>query len=85
MNEWKTSACKRCGADMIWTVTKKGKKLCLDAEPVSRASVPDGALLFEIQPGDSGGSPRSVLTHADDGHVSHWGTCPEREQFKGTR
>jgi hypothetical protein len=82
--EWRVSNCRGCGAPMIWTITRKGKKMPLDPEPVSRAMAGEKALLFEIhEPLPTGDrTPRAILTHAVEGHLSHWATCIESDQFK---
>ena len=76
MIEWKTSPCRSCHEPMIWTVTRNGKKMPVDAEETSRAAAGPKALLFELQESDEDKrTPLATLTKASEGYASHWGTC----------
>ena len=62
--------CKGCNAEIIWAITAKGKPTPLDAKPIRVA------LLADVE----GGDPR--IEDGVSGYVSHWGTCPARDEFK---
>ena len=75
----KTSPCKGCGAPIVWAVMD-GKRIPLDPRPAVYTVTGDI--------GDSKGETRCVrAVETDDGvsiaasMVSHFITCPNREQF----
>jgi hypothetical protein len=80
----KTSACRGCGAEIIWTITSGGKKMPVDAEPD-----PDGMFVLEwdddaaaafaihVRAGDLGGLADG------DRYTSHFATCPNANSFRG--
>lgn len=71
-----TSACRACGAEMIWTFTESGKRMPLDAEPSS-----EGTFVTEMRGKDlyavyvkRGSDP--------DARTSHFATCPSAADFR---
>jgi len=72
------SKCRGCGSPIRWEVTKAGKRMPLDADPVSEGNVvvENGVARVltkkEIQEGGIVG----------DRFVSHHATCPEVSQFR---
>lgn len=69
----KTVDCKRCGAPIIWTTTRKSKRMPIDAEPVSKGE-------FIIEDEDKDGSPNVVWIgerdkYTGERYTSHFKTC----------
>ena len=82
----KTSACSKCGEPMIWTRTRKGKNMPVDAEPSG-----DGSF-YLIEPEQRGqendGKIAAVWVPEDnratraDLHTAHFATCPNADEFR---
>ena len=76
------SACRSCGAEMIWTQTQNGKAMPVDAEPD-----PAGTFVLKYE----GSQPVAVYDgmHLDkdpERYTSHFATCPDADEFrKGKR
>ena len=75
----KTDPCRTCGAPMIWTVTRKRKKMPLDAAPI-----PSGAYLLEIMPDGSLLAAWVGVSspHPGPRYSSHFQTCPQAREHK---
>jgi hypothetical protein len=81
------SACRSCGAEIVWAITGSGKRMPVDADPT-----PDGNLILTDDPphavmlvqgqdslfaaGAGGDSPR---------YTSHFATCEFADQHRRTR
>lgn len=75
---------------MIWAVTKKGKRMPVDAAPVPSGNI---VLLEDRILPDSQGRPQ-LLAHylgknaggamdlGEDRYVSHYATCPHAKQWR---
>ena len=61
----------RCGAEIFFATTAKGKSTPLDAKPVRVALLADVA----------GDAPK--IEDAAEGYVSHWATCKDADKFRG--
>ena len=61
--------CRSCGADVIWVLTERGRRMPLDREEVLER----GARLFVID--DKGVAHRANVPR---GRRCHLSTCPER-------
>jgi hypothetical protein len=80
------SACRSCGAEMLWAVTAKGKRIPLDA-----LAVPDGNVVLEEQ--GPGRPPLAVvlpngtdpLMTETERYVSHFATCPRADEHRSPR
>lgn len=90
-----TSTCSSCGASIVWGVTRNGKRMPLDAHPVTPAdhTGPVSALFAVLQrPGADPlalsigtgivGGEELWLERALCGRLSHWSTCPSAEQHR---
>lgn len=72
--------CRSCGAEIIWTVTERGKRMPVDAEPR-----PDGNIRLEQS---TAGAPltavysRASLLSMEERHTSHFATCPQSGQWR---
>lgn len=66
----KTDRCRSCGAEIVWLVTKKGKRIPVDAETVDLEL--DELPVFE---------PRRSLMWTV-AHRSHFATCPEADTWR---
>lgn len=83
------SVCKSCGARIVWarTEAKEGKparSMPLDANDDGTPAVPGNGNLVVI--GDDKGSP--VVRYVPKGrglHVSHFATCPQRDEHRKTK
>ena len=72
----KIDNCRSCGEPIVWTVTKNGKKMPVDAEASS-----EGTFALE----DDGRNVAAVFHpkgSAPDLHESHFGTCPDRDGWR---
>lgn len=72
------ATCKFCGEEIIWTVTRKGKKMPVDAEPVSKGK-------FILDPENELGDVPAVFIGDKDKYTgerydSHFETCPARQR-----
>lgn len=63
------SNCKGCGAEIIWIKTEKGKNMPIDAKPIK---------IYLSEQGGWNGIRYTLI----DGHLPHWGTCPNARAFK---
>lgn len=64
--------CRSCGAPVKWVLTRKGKRMPVDAEPVE-----GGNIMLERET-DSSGTPLAAYVPSDPGvlrYVSHFATC----------
>lgn len=69
------SACRSCGAEILWAVTENGKRIPLDADP-SIVKTP-GA--FELRGDDP---PLAIAARSRRVFVSHFATCPHAAQHR---
>lgn len=77
--------CRSCGAEIIWVLTQKGKRMPIDAEPREDGNI-------EIVKRDPGEPPLvRYLTGSEDTlpgfdlpdrYVSHFATCPHADQHR---
>lgn len=73
------AACSSCSARIIWTVTAKGKRMPVDAEPreygtfVLRGQGDDVPLLA---------LHKSVSPGHEPLYVSHFATCPDGDSWR---
>lgn len=74
-------SCRSCGAEVIWTVTKTGKKMPVDAKPD-----PDGKLI--VWKNDAGVHARyeddapAFVQNRPSRFTSHFATCPQAQQHR---
>lgn len=70
--------CFSCGAEIVWALTEKGKRMPVDAEPVA-----DGNLELDVRT-----DPPLAIVHGQptlDGgprYVSHFATCPNADRHR---
>jgi hypothetical protein len=82
------TACRSCGAEIVWAVTTEGRRMPVDAQPV------DGGNLL-LTPADHrrpAGEPTATVVgkraqptlFGDDGprYVSHFVTCPDAARHR---
>ena len=60
----------KCGADIFFATTEKGKQTPLDVKPVRVA------VLEDVE----GGPPKII--QGVKGYISHFGTCPDVDDFR---
>lgn len=65
-----TSKCSGCGAEVGWVITKRGKRMPVDAESLTDEDV---EILGRV--GES-------LDYRHGDHTSHFGTCPKAGEFR---
>jgi hypothetical protein len=79
------TACRSCGAAIVWAVTTNNRRMPVDANPV-----PDGNLTLAYP--SPGAAP--IAVHADPGallidnpprYVSHFATCEFADQHRKSR
>ena len=74
------SACRSCGAEILWAKTIKGHSIPLDAQPAAKGNVviaENGtALVYR--------DPAAIATrYVDEPHfVSHFATCPNADEHR---
>lgn len=75
--------CRTCEAPIVWCITKAGKKMPLDADPVE-----DGKF-YLLDEDEETPEARSVsgatLSAGVDRYTSHFASCPEASSFRGRR
>lgn len=85
MSGYEVKKCRSCNALIIWSVTRRGRRMPVDAEPR-----PNGNVTLRHQDGDANLPP--VAEHDDDGrlalfadrsrYVSHFATCETASQWR---
>lgn len=79
--------CSGCGAAVVWALTPSGGKSPLDREPAETGNVMlirvDHIGLMAITLSKEG--LQLARDHGLPLRLSHFATCPEREQFQRTR
>lgn len=76
------SECKKCGAEILWAETKRGKRMPVDAEPTPGGNVElhefRGELLAHVH------NARSIAAARQRAelHTSHFQTCTHAETFR---
>lgn len=85
-----SAECSSCGAPILWAWTRKGARLPLDASPDPAAGeyeivepehrphpdAPASPLVAHVRPGSAS------LFETPPRYVSHWKTCPTREEHR---
>jgi hypothetical protein len=76
--------CRSCHADIVWTITEKGKRMPIDAYPVDEGNI----RFIPGRPAHSVVAPHSLLDELDpadngDRFLSHFVTCPHADQWRG--
>jgi hypothetical protein len=69
----------RCEAPIIWTVTARGKRMPVDADPVV---APRGFRLDEVDGGDVLATFVVAPAPGERLYVSHYATCPDADGFR---
>lgn len=76
------SACRSCGAEIIWAVTDPGgRRIPLDAEPAERPTglftlvMPDPVFTADT-------TPIAVSAAKTPVYISHFVTCPHADQHR---
>ncbi len=80
------SACRSCGAEIIWARTERGSKMPLDAEPSDNETLASG--LFVLRDKNSHIGPLAIAAWGLEGtephYVTHFATCPHADQHRRT-
>jgi hypothetical protein len=74
--------CRSCGAEIIWTVTHKGKRMPVDAVPRSDGNIvlrQDGEKVIAEYPGKE---HPSLFEEDRARFVSHFATCPQSTDWR---
>jgi hypothetical protein len=77
------TACRSCGAPVLWAVTAEGKRMPVDAEPT-----PAGNLVVDqtAQPWTVRVVPPDDLLAGDPPrYLPHWATCPHANEHRKLR
>lgn len=78
------SACRSCGADIVWAVTAAGKRMPVDAEPVPEGNV----ALVDLASGEIHATvlgEGEALLAEEPLHLSHFATCVFADQHRRPR
>ncbi len=79
-----SNSCRSCGADIVWAITKGGKRMPVDAEPNPAGNV-------ELTVGRSDSIPWATVHSqppgmfddwVDRAHMPHFATCPDGESWR---
>lgn len=78
------SACRSCGAAILWARTKNGKAMPLDAEPTPEGNV---VLTGEVVPSARGAVPICEVLAGPDLfgaplRMPHHATCPQADKWR---
>jgi hypothetical protein len=65
------SACRSCGAAIVWATTENGKPIPLDREPIR------GLFHLDRRPGET-----FAIGAAPPAYVSHFATCPNADAHR---
>ncbi len=82
MTAFEIKECRSCGAAVIWTVTHKGRKMPVDAEPVPNGNIrlrPEGDKVIAEYPGKE---HPSLLEDDRKRYVSHFATCDHSDEWR---
>ena len=76
--------CRACGAEIVWIKTLGGKSMPCDAGQVAYWQKPGGSAKIvtkngEVLSAELEGDPQ---TATGVGYISHFATCPDRDQFR---
>jgi hypothetical protein len=69
------SACKSCGAEVLWARTRKGRRMPLDAEPSPDGNIRLADGVAEVVGEDQRGGNEDLF-------LSHFVTCPQAAQHR---
>lgn len=85
----KTTACRACGARIMFLKTAAGKTMPVDEKGTFFLEVKDGPELFVLGDGTTARGQRVSPEQREDadrfGYVSHFATCPKADQFRKAR
>jgi hypothetical protein len=73
--------CSSCGAAIIWTTTKLGRPMPVDAEPTPTGNI--------VLVDGGGGAPKAIYKRPEEiaalsceRYISHFATCPHADQHR---
>lgn len=76
--------CRSCGADIIWIITKTGRKMPCNAEPIffDLANMNDEGTKVFVK--DNGTIAIGIENPEGQevGYISHFATCPEADKWR---
>jgi hypothetical protein len=85
----RVTACRSCGSAIIWTVTERGKRMPVDAQPLDSGTVQlvgnafgESVALSRVLSGDSLTAAREQGAPL---HRSHFASCPEANVWRRPR
>lgn len=78
-------ACRSCQAEIVWVVTEKGKAMPCDAAPANGGKFylfrrPDKIEAFHLNSASE--SAKNARQRGDKLYVSHFETCPDRDEHR---
>ena len=77
------SNCRSCGAEIIWARTERGKRMPMDAAPVSNHAQSGVFVLREMENPDG---PLVIaawgLENTEPHYISHFATCPQNDSWR---
>jgi hypothetical protein len=81
----KLSTCRSCRRSIIWTRTERGKKMPLDADPVTNH---DQSGLFVLREMERNDGPLALAAWGLEGtephYLCHFATCPNADAHRST-
>lgn len=79
--------CRACGAPIVWVRTQAGKAMPCDAKVRWYTAAPNGRLKFVLITGEvvAGELAEDLKNATGIGHISHFATCPNADDFRRKR
>jgi hypothetical protein len=84
--ESRITACKDCGALVVWAkTTRSGKSILLDADPFADKERVGRFALMLLNPRQLGAAYVDAHSQSigEPGHRPHFKTCPKKEEVRG--
>ena len=85
----KTSHCTSCGAAVIWTSTRNGKSMPVDAQPSTRGNlaltewpIPDSSDTKILAEHLTAGQAAGMRASGRPTYLSHFADCPDATQHR---
>ncbi len=82
MRAYDVKECRSCAAPIIWTVTHKGRRMPVDAEPVANGNIrlrQDGDSVIAEYPGKE---HPTLLVDDRVRYISHFATCTHSDEWR---
>lgn len=82
MSAFEVKECRSCSARIIWTVTHRGRKMPVDAEPVEGGNIRLRLEANRVIAEYPGREHPSLLEDDRKRYVSHFATCEQSDEWR---